>query len=137
MSKMVTGAIDVGILKKAMDAALLRHKATANNIANVNTKGYKAERVAFEEAMKSAVGMSEDMALKKTNEFHIGGDMEWTSVKPEIVRDESFSQRLDGNNVDIDSEMVDMAANQLLYNALAQQVSNKISVLKYVINEGR
>ncbi len=137
MSMKITRDRDIGILKKAMDVASLRQKLMANNIANVNTRGYKAEKVAFEEAMKSAIGFSEDMDLKKTDECHIGSGTEWSSVQPEIVRDESVSQRLDGNNVDIESEMVDMAANQLLYNALAQQVSNKISVLRYAIHEGR
>lgn len=137
MSMKITGDRDIGILKKAMDTASLRQKVMANNIANVNTQGYKSRKVSFEETMKSAMCLSDGMALQKTNQSHLGSDEEWASVQPEIVRDESVSQRLDGNNVDIESEMVGMAANQLLYNALAQQVSNKISVLRYVIHEGR
>src|SRR6056297_2912066 len=136
MSMKIVSNKDVGILKKAMDVAALRQKLMANNIANVNTSGYKAQKVSFEEAMKSASGSQGGLALEKTDKGHIvnGGSME--SARPIIVRDESASQKLDGNNVDIESEMVDMAANQLLYNALAQQVSNKISVLRYVIHEG-
>lgn len=136
MSMRITENRDIGILKKAMDVAALRQKVMANNIANVNTAGYKAQKVSFEEAMKAASGSQGTVALEKTDKGHMGngGDME--SVRPKIVRDESVSQKLDGNNVDIESEMVDMAANQLLYNALAQQISNKISVLRYAIHEG-
>lgn len=136
MSMKITENRDIGILKKAMDVASLRQKVMANNIANVNTAGYKAQKVSFEEAMRSAAGSQGPVALEKTDKGHIGNGGSIESVRPKIVRDESVSQKLDGNNVDIESEMVDMAANQLLYNALAQQVSNKISVLRYAIHEG-
>lgn len=137
MSIKISGSKDIGVLKKAMDVASLRQKVMANNIANVNTPGYKAQKLSFEEAMKSQSTLSGSVALERTDSGHIGngGDME--AVKAKIVRDESVSQKLDGNNVDIESEMVDLAANQLLYNALAQQVSSKISVLRYAIHEGR
>ena len=136
MSMKITGDRNIGILKKAMDVAAMRQKVMANNIANVNTPGYKSQKVSFEEEMKSAIGLSGGIALDKTDRGHIGSGGDIESVRPKIVRDESVSQKLDGNNVDIESEMVDMAANQLLYNALAQQISNKISVLRYAIHEG-
>ena len=136
MSMKITENRDIGILKKAMDVAALRQKVMANNIANVNTAGYKAQKVSFEQAMRSAADSQGPVALEKTDKGHIGSGGSIESVRPKIVRDESVSQKLDGNNVDIESEMVDMAANQLLYNALAQQISNKISVLRYAIHEG-
>ncbi len=136
MSIKITENKDIGILKKAMDVASLRQKVMANNIANINTPGYKAQKVSFEEAMKSATGLQDGMSLEKTDKGHMGDGENIESIRPKIVRDESVSQKLDGNNVDIESEMVDLAANQLLYNALAQQVSSKISVLRYVIHEG-
>ncbi|MBK5251266.1 MAG: flagellar basal body rod protein FlgB [Peptostreptococcaceae bacterium] len=137
MSMQIIGSRDFEILKKAMDTATLRQKTIANNIANVNTKGYKAQKVSFEEAMKSAIGSPKGTTLKMTDQGHMGTESKIESVRPEIVRDESASQRMDGNNVNIESEMVNLAANQLLYSALTQRISNKISVLRYVIHEGR
>jgi flagellar basal-body rod protein FlgB len=136
MSINITENRDIGILKKAMDVVSLRHKVIANNIANINTPGYKAQKVSFEETMKSATGAQDGIALEKTDKGHMGDGEYIESIQPKILRDESVSQKLDGNNVNIESEMVDLAANQLLYNALAQQVSNKISVLRYVIHDG-
>ncbi|MCR4398803.1 MAG: flagellar biosynthesis protein FlgB, partial [Firmicutes bacterium] len=51
--------------------------------------------------------------------------------------DSTTSQRNDRNNVDIDREMTLLAENTLLYNALARQLSQKISLLRTVITEGR
>jgi flagellar basal-body rod protein FlgB len=45
--------------------------------------------------------------------------------------------RLDGNNVDIDNEMTNLAANTILYNTLINQANSRISMRRYVINEGR
>ena len=137
MPMRIAGSRDMVIMKKAMDAASLRQETISNNIANVNTRGYKARKVSFEEAMRAAVGHEGPVGLERTRPGHLGGTGMLEAVEPEVVRDEGASQRLDGNTVDIDSEMVDLAANQLLYSALAQQVSNKLSVLSYVIHEGR
>lgn len=137
MSLGITGNRDMLIMKKAMDAASLRQEVIANNIANVNTAGYKAQKVSFEEAMKAAAGLDGGISMEKTREGHLGSGSAIESIEPEVERDASASQRMDGNNVDIESEMVNLAANQLLYSALTQQVSNKISVLRYVIHEGR
>ena len=45
--------------------------------------------------------------------------------------------RQDGNNVDIDLEMTNQAANTLMFNALTQQVSGKISMKRYIIGGGK
>lgn len=54
-----------------------------------------------------------------------------------IEQDTSRSMREDGNNVDIDNEMTNQAANSLMYNALISQVNSRIALERYVINEGR
>lgn len=125
------------MLKKSLDASSLRQQTIVNNIANINTKGYKAKRVDFEEELKKALGTDDIKSLVTTNGKHIGGIASIRGVKPIIVEDTSTSVKSDGNNVDIDSEMVILAKNQLIYNALVQQTSKKLSNLRYVINEGR
>lgn len=51
--------------------------------------------------------------------------------------DRSAVRRVDGNNVDLETEMVALVTNQLRYNAYIQQVNNRFSRWRYVINEGR
>lgn len=120
------------LLKKGLDAAALRSKASANNIANINTKGYKSFHVSFEESLKENV---DTMNMKITDSKHINEGNEAGEIK--LEKDMSSSIREDGNNVDIDNEMANQAANTLMYNALITQANSKIALQRYIINEGR
>ncbi len=120
------------LLKKSMDASTVRSKVIANNIANINTKNYKKFYVSFEDTLRDSMG--ENM-LKTDNAKH----MQTASDSGDIVvkRDENTSMRQDGNNVDVDLEMTNQAANTLMYNALVKQVNSKISLTSYIIGGGR
>ena len=120
------------LLTKSMDASSLRSKVIANNIANINTKGYKKFYVTFEDTLKDSMGGDR---MKTDNSKHIqtGSNSGQISVK----KDESTSMRQDGNNVDIDLEMTNQAANSLMYNALVKQVNSKISLTSYIIRGGK
>jgi flagellar basal-body rod protein FlgB len=58
-------------------------------------------------------------------------------VEPEVVTRAETTLRSDGNNVDLDSEIVKLSQNQLLYRSLAQLMTMKLAQLRSVINEGR
>lgn len=122
-----------GLLKSALNASQLRQKTISNNIANVNTPNYKANRVVFEEKLQRAIDGT-SVNLKATHVNHFGTSEQ--TVEPKVVKDQSTSMRNDGNNVDIDVEMSNVAANQILYNTLVQQIDGKISTLRYIISEG-
>jgi len=120
------------LIKKSMDASALRSKVSANNIANINTKNYKGLYVTFEETLKD--NMTAD-TMKTDNSKDIGAGN--TNGEITVNRDESTSARQDGNNVDIDLEMTNQAANTLMYAALVSQVNSKISLTSYVIGGGK
>jgi flagellar basal-body rod protein FlgB len=119
------------ILKKGLDAASERSTVIADNIANINTKGYKRKYVTFEETLKNS---SNDLEMKTTDDKHmkINGDAGDIQVKQD-----SSNLKEDGNNVDIDNEMVNLAANNLMYNAMISQINSRISMTKEVINGGK
>lgn len=117
------------LLQKGLDASQARSEATADNMANINTEGYKRKYVTFEESLKKSV---DDLELKTDDEKHIKVNSEYGSVN--IKTDDSTSMNEDGNNVDIDNEMVNQSANALMYNALVTQVNNKLSMRRYVID---
>ena len=120
------------LLKKSMDASALRGKVIANNIANINTKGYKKLYVTFEETLNDSMG---ENTLKTDNNKHIQTGS--SSGEIAVQRDESTSMRQDGNNVDIDLEMTNQAANTLMYDALVKQVNSKLSLTSYIIGGGK
>lgn len=122
------------ILEKALDAAWMRNETISNNIANVNTPGYKKSYVKFEELMSDAADKFQISGIKKDERFiPIGNDTKAT-VSPEIVQEDSTSMRRDGNNVNIDVEMAELAKNSIKYNALIAQMSKEFSKIKMVIS---
>lgn len=119
----------INVLDKAADAAWLRNDAIANNIANVNTPGYKRQDVAFENELARALGSSryETMDAKVANLKH-------RELTPKVYTDAAnYSYRLDGNNVDIDTENVYLAENQITYNALMNSIQKEFADLKSVM----
>lgn len=119
------------IIKKSLDASSIRGKTIANNMANLNTRGYKKYLVSFEETLN---GSFNEFKLKTTKVKHIHKGQNAGEIK--VVQDKDSSMREDGNNVDIESEKVNQAANTLMYNTLVTQANSKLSNLRYVINGG-
>ncbi len=125
------------LLQQALDASWLRNKAISNNIANVDTPGYKRLKVEFEQFLSEAVGRKA-LTGAVTNERHIPvGAGSAGRVKVRVMEDHSTSMRLDGNNVDIESETTQLAKNNIMYNALIEKISGEFTKLRAVIKEGR
>ncbi|SHI59360.1 flagellar basal-body rod protein FlgB [Clostridium amylolyticum] len=122
---------DYELIKKSLDATNMRGKVISQNMSNINTKGYKKYSVSFEETLKS----QSDFQMKITNERHITENGQaYGEIK--VERDNSNSMREDGNNVDLDMEKANQAANTLMYNALITQANSKLSNTRYVITSG-
>ena len=122
------------MLEKALDAAWLKNEAISNNIANVNTPGYKKSYVKFDELLSDAADKFQISGIKKDDKFlPIGKDTAMT-VSPEIVKEDFTSMRRDGNNVDVDVEMAELAKNTIKYNAMIAQISKEFSRIKLAIS---
>lgn len=119
----------INVLDKAADAAWLRNEAIANNISNADTPGYKRQDVTFESQLQNALRNNRYQTMDSKVE-HVNLDR----LNPRTYTDYSdFSYRLDGNNVDIDTENVMLASNQLKYNGLIGSINNQFSNLKMVM----
>ena len=121
-----TNAFDyINVLDKAADAAWLRNDAIANNIANVDTPGYKRQDITFESELNRALGkrryLSMDAKVARLTK---------TELKPRTYTDHAnYSYRMDGNNVDIDTENVYLAENQIKYRGLTTSIRAEFSNL--------
>ncbi|MFM8274303.1 MAG: flagellar basal body rod protein FlgB [Gemmata sp.] len=113
---MDTTASVLGVLPQLLDAAALRHRVIAQNVANVNTPGYRRREVAFESDLAKALASPGATA----------------HVKPQVVVSDG-PERVDGNTVDIDREMGDLTKNALLYQAAAQIVTSRVASLRAAI----
>lgn len=129
---------NLNLREKALDAAWTRNEVIAQNIANVDTPGYKKSTVSFEEYLEDALDPDAFKGFT-TDSRHIqigGGDVENAKIRISKQYD-NLSTRLDGNNVDIESEMASLAKNDIRYYTLAQSVSGSYQRLKSVIREGK
>lgn len=123
------------VLERALDAATLRQRTIAHNIANINTPGFKRQEVSFEAQLSRVLGLEPRVSLSRSSSRHLPAAGE--DLAPEVSRDSATTMRTDGNNVDIDREMVNLAQNSLNFNLAAQQLNARLAMLRYVINEGR
>ena len=116
---------------KALDAALgaagKRQEVLANNLANVNTPGYKREDVKFDGVLSKALAAAQSGDSAALN--HLSPSVETDSA--------AVAMRADGNSVDVDQEMAYVAENNIRYNALVQLAQKKLETMKYVISDGR
>ncbi len=120
----------INVLDKAADASWLRNEAIANNIANATTPGYKREDITFQKELSKAIKHSGYSNMDDTVK-HLRTDQ----LEARTYKDYSgYSYRLDGNNVDIETENVMLAKNQLMYegllNSIGQEFTNLQSVMK-------
>lgn len=126
-----TNAFDyVNVLDKAADASWKRETVLANNIANVDTPGYKRKDLDFEGVLKQELGRCKHTSLDtKIENLHMD------HLNPSVYTDLSnYSYRLDGNNVDIDNEEVEYASEQLRYEGITAGINNEFNRMKSVIN---
>lgn len=124
-------------LERALDGAALRQKLITNNLANVDTPGYKRADVSFQEQLRQSMSSVNSVPLAMTNSGHQSGSGTVGSAPFTIVQDTSSTYRNDGNNVDIEREMVESTKNNIYYNTATQLLSGKFSALRYVIEEGK
>ena len=107
----------------------------SSNISNADTPGYKAKTSNFEQAMRDAMDLEENVKIEATESDHFGSKGP-EAVQADVYDDPNGVESLDGNTVDRASEMAKMKENQVLYNASVEALRKKIGMLEYGITEG-
>ena len=119
----------VNVLGKAADAAWQRNEIIANNISNVDTPGYKRQDIDFESQLRRALGNCRYETVD-SKVAHLNS----SELEAKVYTDSAnYSYRLDGNNVDIDTEGVELASNQIKYNGLVDCFNQEFANLKMVM----
>jgi flagellar basal-body rod protein FlgB len=122
----------IELLHMGLDAASLRQKVISNNIANVDTPGFKRSVVVFESEMRDAMRRRgrKRLKAKRTHPLHIPFKEERIEIRPYMIIEEDTIYRNDKNNVDIDQEMTALTKNSILYEAIATRLDGKFRVLR-------
>lgn len=129
---MSTGAFGyVNLLKSAADASWTREEFLTNNIANVDTPNYKRQDVEFSSYLANALQRSGKNSSSLTQRVN---NVDYKDISIRTYTDNStLSYRTDGNNVDLSTENVELASEQINYNALIDSMNNEFSRFKSVL----
>lgn len=124
---------------QAMTTALnfreMRQELISSNVANANTPGYKAKKLDFEEALARALDVDGQMKMNAFDDRHHNvGNGGFNNLEPEIYDNPNGVVSENGNTVDVEAEMAQMAENKLMYDALVQLINKKMGMMKYAIN---
>jgi flagellar basal-body rod protein FlgB len=129
-------------LERSLDVRLARHNVLSGNLANVDTPGFNPKDVDFRSAMEAAsnaangTGPTAGPKLTSTDERHLAtGGMSGTDDVP-LIEIGGTSPSIDGNRVDLDRTMADLAENGLQYAAGAKAAGKKLAILRYVVSDG-
>ena len=107
----MSSSISFDAISSSLDALSLRQRVIADNIANVQTPGYQAKRVEFEDALSRAVGHGSGQVTASTQ----------TSLEP---------TREDGNNVNLDTEVLSNIDTNLRYQLATRAIDGKFAMLR-------
>ena len=122
----------INLLDNTADVSWQRQTLIMNNIANATTPGYKRQDIEFESVLRKELINTHERSLERAVNVldddgnHVDG-IEYTDY-------ENYSYRLDGNNVDMDTENVELASEQIRYQTLTTSVSNEVGRFKSVIS---
>jgi flagellar basal-body rod protein FlgB len=122
-------------LNQNMNLRLQQQNVISGNIANADTPGYKAKTMSFEEAMRNALDLEDNIKLEASAPEHFGSKGP-ENVEGDVYDDPNGVESLDGNTVNRADEMAKMKENQILYNASIESMRKKLGMLEYGITEG-
>lgn len=117
------------LLRSALNVSAQRAELISTNIANVNTANYKAKRLEFESYLNDAMNGNR-LALTTTNQKHLNPNDE---LQPKLITNRNTSLKENGNNVDLEVEMLNQSTNSLYYNALTTQLNGRYQMLNQVL----
>lgn len=129
---------NINQLQRSLDVSSLRQRLINDNIANVDTPGYKTKDVSFNDVLSNEASKYSTMPRfqgYRTNPRHLQIGQA-SPFQPKVMVQNNTSLLNNENNVDIDYEMTKLAENNIWYNSLTQVMNKEFSLLRYSITGG-
>jgi flagellar basal-body rod protein FlgB len=105
-------------VRTALTGLAMRQRVTADNIANIETPGFLAGRISFEDSLRTAVS-------------------DGSPAGAELSLDRSLEPtRLNGNNVNLDHETLANIDTGLRYQLMLRAVDHKVNLITNVLRPG-
>ncbi|WNF35464.1 flagellar basal body rod protein FlgB [Bacillaceae bacterium IKA-2] len=123
------------LIEQSLNAASQRQKTISQNIANIDTPHYKAQKTVFKQQLTKAIE-GQRLNSYRTNDRHLEFGTNQASSLASVVKRNNTMFNHNGNNVDIEHEMSEMAKNQIYYNAMIERVNGRFNSLNTVVRGG-
>lgn len=127
----------VDLLHRGLSTLSLRREVIANNIANADTPNFKRSDVSFEHSLQQALKSETEPqdVLKTTDPRHIqlSQHIDYRTVKPRVRLDYLTQSQNNGNNVNVEEELVSADQTQMLYSLLSRSVTFEFKQMKKVL----
>ena len=112
----------IAIIEAGIKAEGLRQKAIANNVANLETPGYRRIDVKFEELLAKSLDSS--------------GSVDLSKLEPQIYRPRQTPVKSNGNDVSLENEVGEMIKNSLRYTTFIRLLNKKYRAIELAMNTG-
>ncbi len=122
------------LLQQSLSGMVKRQQLIANNLANMDTPGYRAMDVPFEQVLTKEIRRGGDLRMAVTQPGHMGNS---TSMQQGAAIQEPVVFRTDGNGVDVDAQMTELAQTNINFDAVTQLMAGRLAIMRMAINEGK
>lgn len=135
MPDRISDAAITAALGRHMTQAVQKQAASVGNIANLDTPGYRTKEVQFADALDDQLAAA---GLNATNARHFGaGGAGVGDMGAQVVETQNLAERRDGNNVQIDRELLGLTRATGDFTKAQTVLAAKFRLVRYAINEGR
>jgi flagellar basal-body rod protein FlgB len=125
----ITDSALIAALRRQMTVAAAKQVASAGNLANIDTPGYRAKEASFDDAL------SKHMPVVRTSD---GRQKDLADLEKPVIREiQGLPARRDGNTVQLDRELLTMGKAAGDFAAAQTALAAKFRLVRYAINEGR
>jgi flagellar basal-body rod protein FlgB len=125
-------------MERSLNYRSMNQKLIVSNIANMDTPNYKAFKMMVDEKMQDSSNAEVQLSMTRTQAGHLDITGNATDLgHVERMENNPLSLRGDGNTVELDTEMANLAENTLMYNTATRIISNKFKLLRDVIKGGQ
>jgi len=122
----------VNLISRQLDERVVRGELIASNIANIDTPGYKSKDLEFKNILAEEMGA---IKLKTTNPRHLSENV--GSIQRNQIVENPNPGRADGNNVNIENEILKLTKNTMEYNGRVELLARHLGQIKDTINQAK
>jgi flagellar basal-body rod protein FlgB len=126
----------MNVSKIALNGLSTRQQLISRNLSNVDTPGYRAQQLDFESVLRKAAQPETTLRMASSHSAHLASPSKVSASSFSVSYRPGGSFRADGNNVDIDTELLEMSQTGIQYQAVSQSITKKLALLKNIAMSG-